>query len=85
MQKTIFALLYKSLIGFLVLSICSTYSFIAVKIRNKCLKWNKKKESPRAETHFAYSQLPMIKPSELIIDDDQFGSVVDFLFLLFKH
>lgn len=28
----------------------------------------------------AYSQLPMINCSEVIIDDDQFGSVVDFLF-----
>lgn len=43
------------------------------------------KECCRAETHFAYSPLPMINPSELITDDDQFGSVVDFLFLLFKH
>lgn len=40
-------------------------------------------KSCRAKGHFAYSQVPMIDLKEEIIDD-RFGSVVDFLFLLFK-
>lgn len=44
----------------------------------------KKRESCRAESHFAYFQLLMIYPSELIIADDQFGCGWFFFLSLFK-